>query len=101
MRTRLVLAGLLLGSLAIFGIPKPATAGGGFIGLSVGIPVPLPVVPVVPAPVYVPALVPYGFYAPPPPYYGHHHHHHHRHHDGCRVYGPPYGRAWGYRGRHW
>jgi hypothetical protein len=53
--------------------------------------------------VYVPAPVPYGVYAPPPVYYGapHHHHYRHHHHHGYRAYGPPYGHAWGHRGRRW
>lgn len=104
MRTRLLVAGLLVGSIGAIA-PMPAAAGG-FYGFSVGIPLPFPVITVTPAPVYVPAPVyapapcpPYAVYPAPPVYYGP---------PPFRprygygpAYGPPYGYAWGHHRHRW
>jgi hypothetical protein len=106
MRTRTMVA-MVLGALVMIASPRPAAAGGNFY-FSFGLPL-----PVIPAPVVAPApYYPYPYpaypapvYAPPvvygPPVFGF------GYSSGwCSrpggyrtgpYYGPPYGRAYGYR----
>jgi hypothetical protein len=97
MRSLVVVTALFVSALVF--APRPAAAGG--VHVSIGIPLPIPVVPVTPVvpyayygPAYVPA-VPYGYYAP----YGGHRHHAHCGH-GHGYHGRPghgYGHYRGYR----
>jgi hypothetical protein len=102
MRMRWLVVGFVVGAVALVA-PRQAAAGG-FFGFSVGIPLPFPVIPVAPAPVYAPAppppaYPPYAVYPAPPVFYGPPAYV--PRYWGYRPYGPPYGYAWGHHGRRW